>query len=360
MQIGLECFRDEQLCSMISREKRYGTCEVQHMTDCIVYDTDEDHYLEEYLEEIMDAFTVAKHLKVKDEDTRVDYLRNFLYRWKIFSVSEQDIQLIITSICSERYADQPELFDEKVTIMELFFVDEMESKCILKTNTWDDFCHHIKHVNRFHSQQVNFKQLKNLLDNMVVDIPAGTLRLFRSRICDEESYLKGYSIEKMGVPPVSLTTAGRTNSEGIQCLYLANDEETTFHEVRARDNDHVSVGEFHQVKDLKIVDLSLFDKIGPFSIPDFDMTWFAINIDIIRKIGNEVAMPMRRFDRALDYVPTQYICDYVKHLGYDGIRYKSTLVKGGINYAVFDEKKFKCVGVKVVHIGNIQYEWNAI
>ena len=164
----------------------------------------------------------------------------------------------------------------------------------------------------------------------------------------------------MGVPPVSLTTAGRTNSEGIQCLYLASDEETTFHEVRARDNDHVSVGEFCQIKDLKIVDLSLFDKIGPFSIPDFDMTWFAINIDIIRKIGNEVAMPMRRFDRALDYVPTQYICDYVKHLGYDGIRYKSTLVEGGINYAIFDEKKFDCVGVKVVHIGNIHYEWKEL
>ena len=72
-------------------------------------------------------------------------------------------------------------------------------------------------------------------------------------------------------------------------MYLASDEETTFHEVRARDNDHVSVGEFCQVKDLKIVDLSLFDKIGPFSIPDFDMTWFAINIDIIRKIGSRNA-----------------------------------------------------------------------
>ena len=108
------------------------------------------------------------------------------------------------------------------------------------------------------------------------------------------------------------------------------------------------------------MDLSLFDKIGPFSIPDFDMTWFAINIDIIRKIGNEVAMPMRRFDSVLDYVPTQYICDYVKHLGYDGIRYKSTLVEGGINYAIFDERKFECKKVKVVHIGNIQYEWSIL
>ena len=236
----------------------------------------------------------------------------------------------------------------------------MEQQCILKTYNWDDFCYNIKHVNRFHSQQVNFDQLENLLKNMVIDIPKGTLKLFRSRICDEDSYTSGYSTRKMGVPPVALTTAGRTNSEGIECLYLAGDEETTFHEVRARDYDHVSVGEFIQTKDLRIVDLSLFDKIGPFSIPDFDMTWFAINIEIIRKIGDEVAKPMRRFDRALDYVPTQYICDYIKHLGYDGIKFKSTLVDGGTNYAIFNEKKFECTNVKVVQIGNIDYNWSPL
>ena len=58
MQIGLECFLDEQLSSMIASENRHGDCEIQHKTDCIIYDTEEDHYLEEYLEEIMDAFTV--------------------------------------------------------------------------------------------------------------------------------------------------------------------------------------------------------------------------------------------------------------------------------------------------------------
>lgn len=360
MQIGLECFADEQLSLMIASANRYGECEIHNKKNCVVYDTKEDHYLEEYLEEIMNAFTVAKYLRIPETDIRVDYLHMFLARWKVFDAEEEDIAKILKAICSQRYREEPELFDEKVTIRELFSVDEMEHKCILKTHSWDDFCYNIKHVNRFHSQQVNFKQLRNLLENMLVDIPAGSLRLYRSRICDEKSYMKGYPSGKMGVPPIPLTTAGRTNSEGIQCLYLASDVETTFHEVRARDNDHVSVGEFQQVKDLKIADLSLFDKIGPFSIPDFDMTWFAINIDIIRKIGDEIAMPMRRFDSALDYIPTQYICDYVKHLGYDGIKYKSTLVENGINYAIFDEKKFECVKVQVVHIGNIQYEWSVL
>ena len=100
MQIGLECFLDEQLSSMIASENRHGDCEIQHKTDCIIYDTEEDHYLEEYLEEIMDAFTVAKHLKVAESDVRADYLKNFLSKWKVFSVTGDDIQQIITAICN--------------------------------------------------------------------------------------------------------------------------------------------------------------------------------------------------------------------------------------------------------------------
>ena len=113
MQIGLECFLDEQLSSMIASENRHGECRYcggnsRPKTDCIIYDTEEDHYLEEYLEEIMDAFTVAKHLKVAESDVRADYLKNFLSKWKVFSVTGDDIQQIITAICSERYQDEPE------------------------------------------------------------------------------------------------------------------------------------------------------------------------------------------------------------------------------------------------------------
>lgn len=240
--------------------------------------------------------------------------------------------------------------------------DEMNQKCILKNFSWEDFCYNIKHVNRFHSDYVNLEQLTKLLKNMELDIKVKDhqLRLFRSRICDEKHYIKGYQKRDMGAPPVALTSSGRTNSEGIQCLYLADQAETTFHEVRARDNDHVCIGEFLQKRDLRIVDFSFFDRISPFLNQDFDITWLAINMEIIRKIGHEIAKPMRRFDKTLDYVPTQYICDYVKHLGYDGIKYKSTLMKDGVNYAIFDERKFECVVVKVVEIGDVKYRYEEI
>lgn len=53
MQIGLECFMDEQISSMIASENRHGECEIQGKKECIVYDTNEDHYLEGYLEETL-------------------------------------------------------------------------------------------------------------------------------------------------------------------------------------------------------------------------------------------------------------------------------------------------------------------
>ena len=74
MQIGLECFMDEQISSMIASENRHGECEIQGKKECIVYDTNEDHYLEGYLEEIMDAFTVAKQYVANDTKMSRNYL----------------------------------------------------------------------------------------------------------------------------------------------------------------------------------------------------------------------------------------------------------------------------------------------
>lgn len=355
MQIGLKCFKDKQLNLMVESNKRIGNCEICFCTNEYVYDTNQDDYLCEYMDDILDAFTVAKYVNIPESDERVAYLKDFLFQWGIFEGNIEDIQKIVSAICHERYKDDPELFEEKVTIREWFDIDEMEKICILKTYTWENFCYHIKHVNRFHSHHINLIQFEKLLKNMLVEIPKGTLTLYRARICDEMNYETGYSVRKMGVPPVESATAGRTNSEGIQCLYLSSSEITTFHEVRARDYDHVCVGTFRQIKDIRIVDLSLFDEIGPFSNQDFDTSWFAININIIRKIGNEIAKPMRRFDSSLDYIPTQYICDYIKFLGYDGIKFKSTLTFSGVNYAIFDEKKFDCSEVNVRCIGSVEY-----
>lgn len=190
-----------------------------------------------------------------------------------------------------------------------------------------------------------------------IEIPSNKLSLYRARICDATHYDIGYTNDKdIGAPPESVATAGRINSEGIPCLYLADSDITTFHEVRARVYDHATLGEFKNIMPLNIIDLCNLDSITPFQYEDVELTWFAINIEAIKQIAKEISKPMRRFDKDIDYVPTQYIADYIKNLGYDGIKYKSTINEGGINYAIFDPGNFKCVSKKHINIKNIHFK----
>ena len=163
----------------------------------------------------------------------------------------------------------------------------------------------------------------------------------------------------MGPPPANLATAGRANSNGISCLYLASDEITTLHEIRARDLDRISIGRFEARYDLRLIDLAELDKISPFRVSDvFTFEWLALNIPILKKINNEIAKPLRRQDSDLDYLPSQYIADFIKSLGYDGIRYKSTLNRDGMNYAIFDKKKLKCIDVKHIQVMGVTFDFN--
>lgn len=246
------------------------------------------------------------------------------------------------------------LFVEKVGMEKLCDSEFLRRNSLLRESSWEKFMSSIKNINRFHSNHINFELLNEFFcgPQMQRTIQKDSDSLFRARIADENGIKK----EEMGPPPAKLATAGRANSAGISCLYLANDVVTTFHEIRARDLDYISVASFRLNKDLKIVDLSNLDNISPFSQGSFDYEWFAINMSILKKISIEIAKPLRRQDSELDYLPAQYISDFVKSLGFDGICYKSTLNKDGLNYAFFDYKKFKCVDIRLYHVKALSYE----
>ena len=66
-------------------------------------------------------------------------------------------------------------------------------------------------------------------------------------------------------------------------------------------------------------------------------------------ISNDLSRPMRRYDSIVDYVPTQFICEYIKYSAKaDGIAFRSSLCDG-VNYVIFDTKSFDCNNLVVVH-----------
>ena len=151
---------------------------------------------------------------------------------------------------------------------------------------------------------------------------------------------------------------GRVNPTGISILYLSDSKETTLYEVRAGVYDFVTVGSFKLLKDIEVINLANIDRISPFIGVDygFDFTQYAINIEHLKMIAQEIAKPLRN-DNVLEYLPTQYISDYIRSKGYDGIEYISTMYKSGINLAVFDPMLFKCTSTNVYDVKSILYSY---
>ena len=57
------------------------------------------------------------------------------------------------------------------------------------------------------------------------------------------------------------------------------------------------------------------------------------------------------------YVPTQYLSEYFKNAGYDGIIYKSSLTEEGHNIVLFDPKVMSLMAAELHDIKSITYEY---
>jgi hypothetical protein len=61
-------------------------------------------------------------------------------------------------------------------------------------------------------------------------------------------------------------------------------------------------------------------------------------------LGEELTRPVLQSGAAIDYIPTQYLCEFIKKCGFDGVVYRSS-VSEGINLALFNP--VKAIGGKV-------------
>ena len=82
---------------------------------------------------------------------------------------------------------------------------------------------------------------------------------------------------------------------------------------------------------------------------EIDCTALAVNREYLSKINEELSHPLRRNDSVLDYLPTQYIIDFIQSLSnddgtptFDGIKYQSAMHSKGSNLTIFDPNLFKC------------------
>jgi len=251
-------------------------------------------------------------------------------------------ELLLKSIVAEEAESFSPIFDGVVSFR---FDKENHTQ-----NTWENFKREIKNENRYHIKNaLNLSMLEKQFSKSEVShtIPQGAI-YYRARISEKQ----GFGINEMGNPPADKTKAGRANPAGISYLYVADQLETTLYEARASLLDFVTIGEFQAEEALNVLNLRDNTSLDLFrwaESEEIEMYLF------IFKLQEELSKPYRNNDQEIDYIPTQYICEFIKSLGYDGVEYRSSLFENGYNLAIFKPGKLSCVNTQVREIKEIEY-----
>lgn len=327
------CFIDTEIKAIISDlSDTKGCCDICKKTNQDIL----------CINELSDYFSPLLDLYEREDTSSVNIHQMLALDWRIFANESFSTKILQDMFSKSSYK---ELLEHKIKPN---YINDTES-----VEIWSSFTEEIKIRNRFFIKNNLFIRdiIEKLLKYHTFVLPAGK-KFYRARICDSP---EGFSLDQLGVPPSTKARAGRANPQGISYLYLAGTAETTLYEVRASFLDYVSIGEFELTRDVTIVALREINNISPF-LPDLNLKEYISNKNILYQFGAALSKPLRRVDSDLEYLPTQYLCEYIKSLGIDGVEYASAMHNGGVNYAFFDETKFKIVRALTKEVKKILIE----
>ena len=234
---------------------------------------------------------------------------------------------------------------------------------------WGEFKESLLHESRFYN-----KDAKNYLDTIfatileierddnlpvtVTLIPGeNSASFYRARVLlsfNQIDEVKADPEKKLGSPPKENLKAGRMNAHGISLFYGAFDEDTALNEVRPSVGSYVAAAKFEVIHELTLLDLSALKNISRpepnistlsssrqghkvkfgtkvYSIFDPVYQNKIRDVTFLSIFSERLSTPIMPGSEALDYIPTQYISEYIEnqlHKKYDGIIFPSTQRKG--------------------------------
>lgn len=225
---------------------------------------------------------------------------------------------------------------------------------------WHGFSEEIKHVHRYHAQITNAGVLEELMKALERVIGEADGSWYRARRWNDKDGRVPAEAD-LKEPDPNKASDGRMSPSGVSCLYISNDIKGAMSEIRASRHDDIAIMKMRPKKDLRILDLSRIAEISPFD-EVVDCKKLASNIENLRQIKEALIRPMRSTDNVIEYVPTQYIADFARSIGFDGIGYDSVLYeksgKPSYNIASFlgFDQAFECQSIALYKIKNVNLE----
>lgn len=205
--------------------------------------------------------------------------------------------------------------------------------------------------------------LKNTDDRIVTGLPKETV-LYRSRIVDtikmlnnettitvdEQDNIKGFDKYDSKEPPINISKGGRCNPAGSSYLYLSESEYSACAEVRPMNKQILSVARFKITKNLNIVDFTAGGNFEEYN----EEKGYSVTM-LLSEIFSSFMMPVYNDD---EYALTQYISDFIRKYGYDGICYYSSSTAEK-SYTIFNccEDNVKFLDSKLVYNYMPQYNF---
>lgn len=164
----------------------------------------------------------------------------------------------------------------------------------------------------------------------------------------------GFCKEDCDAPPKDRAVAGRANSAGISFLYVATDEKTAIMEMRPQIGQCFNVCKIEICRNILIFDFTY----AANEMKEDD----SIKSGDLYAISKEFSYP--NYGNPEDYIPTQYLCEYLRQKGFDGIRYKSSVSPEGTNLIIFDtnsdDKPYKILESRIFEVENIDIKFEQI
>lgn len=334
MEICPNCFSDNELKGFIGSSSTKGDCKICSAKDVPLLDLKE---LLDFFQELIDNFrrsATGESLKSKISGT-----------WSLFS--NHDIaNMILNEVL-------PQLITE-ITNSEDFV--NFRNDIIENVRHWSILKEDLKWSKRYIPDITRLEDLGwDAFFNTPFELKSTDI-LFRARL-HQASGNPAFSTHEMMCPPATIAPGGRANPPGIPYLYLSDSQETVLYEVRAGYLDEISLGTFKlkdAVSSAKIVDFT--ENTSLFQPGRINET---IKARLLRAmISTDLSKPMRRYDSELEYVPTQFICEYIKvFTGATGIRFNSSVHPSGNNFVVFDQSLMECTDVKVKKISRLNLKF---